>query len=91
MDGVTTLTQVSPGEAGQSTLIVKGTDLQYVQQLAAEAQVFYVDPGPAPGSNTAYWGPEIKADHPDRRSTSHGRFRSVPVGSSYRIFPFDFK
>jgi len=43
----------------------KGTDLQYVRQLAAEAgYVFYVDPGPAPGMNTAYWGPEIKVGVP---------------------------
>jgi hypothetical protein len=39
----------------------RGTDLQYVTQLAAEVgYVFYVDPGPAPGLNVAYWGPEIK-------------------------------
>jgi hypothetical protein len=43
----------------------KGTDLQYVRQLAAEAgYVFYVDPGPVPGTNTAYWGPEIKLGIP---------------------------
>jgi hypothetical protein len=38
-----------------------GTDLQYIQKLAADVgHVFYVDPGPLPGMNTAYWGPEIK-------------------------------
>lgn len=39
----------------------QGTDLHYVQQLANEVgYVFYIDPGPAPGTNVAYWGPEIK-------------------------------
>jgi hypothetical protein len=43
----------------------QGTDLQYVNQLAKEVgYVFYVDPGPAPGTNTAYWGPEIKVGVP---------------------------
>jgi hypothetical protein len=43
----------------------KGTDLEYVRLLAAEAgYVFYIDPGPAPGMNVAYWGPEIKAGVP---------------------------
>ena len=26
--------------------------------------VFYIDPGPVPGTNTAYWGPEIKVGVP---------------------------
>ncbi len=39
----------------------QGTDLEYIQQLASEVgHVFYIEPGPAPGTNTAYWGPEIK-------------------------------
>lgn len=43
----------------------KGTDLQYLQLLAADAgYVFYVEPGPAPGTNTAYFGPEIKIGVP---------------------------
>jgi hypothetical protein len=43
----------------------KGTDLQYVRQLAAEAgYVFYIDAGPVPGVNKAYWGPEIKIGVP---------------------------
>jgi hypothetical protein len=43
----------------------KGTDLKYLRQLAAEAgYVFYVDPGPEPGMNIAYWGPEIKVGVP---------------------------
>jgi len=43
----------------------QGTDLQYLRLLAAEAgYVFYIEPGPVPGTNTAYWGPEIKVGVP---------------------------
>ena len=43
----------------------KGSDLDYVFNLADEAgYVFYIDPGPVPGTNTAYWGPEIKIGPP---------------------------
>ncbi|MCA8880774.1 MAG: hypothetical protein KDA73_12650 [Rhodobacteraceae bacterium] len=43
----------------------EGTDLDYVKHLADEAgYVFYIDPGPAPGTNVAYWGPEIKVGVP---------------------------
>ena len=39
----------------------QGTDLKYIEQMASQVgYVFYVDPGPLPGMNTAYWGPEIK-------------------------------
>jgi len=43
----------------------QGTDLNYLLQLAREAgYVFYIEPGPAPGTNIAYFGPEIKAGVP---------------------------
>ena len=43
----------------------KGTDLAYVKFLAEQAgYVFYLDPGPKPGMNLAYWGPEIKTGKP---------------------------
>jgi hypothetical protein len=43
----------------------KGTDLDYVQQLAKEAgYVFYIVPGPLPGISQAYWGPQIKIGIP---------------------------
>ena len=42
-----------------------GTDLNYIVQLAEDAgYVFYIEPGPAPGVNIAYWGPEIKIGVP---------------------------
>ncbi|HEX8194143.1 MAG TPA: hypothetical protein VF552_14710 [Allosphingosinicella sp.] len=43
----------------------KGTDLAYLRHLAKEnGYVFYVDPGPAPGTSTAYFGPEIRIGVP---------------------------
>ena len=43
----------------------EGTDLAYVNRLAADVgHTFYIDPGPLPGMNTAYWGPEIKVGVP---------------------------
>jgi hypothetical protein len=43
----------------------QGTDLQYLQRMAKEAgYVFYIEPGPAPGVNVAYFGPEIKVGIP---------------------------
>jgi len=40
----------------------QGSDLDYIKQLASEAgYVFYIYAGPAPGMNTAYWGPQVKA------------------------------
>lgn len=48
----------------------QGTDLAYINQLAAEVgYVFYVEPGPAPGTNVGYWGPEIKVGVPQRALT----------------------
>ena len=42
----------------------RGTDLRYIRSLAAQVgYVFYLDPGPAPGTNKAYWGPQIKVGH----------------------------
>lgn len=38
----------------------QGTDYRYVMSLAQRSgHVFYIDPGPAPGSSIAYWGPEF--------------------------------
>jgi hypothetical protein len=42
-----------------------GTDLSYIRQLASQAgYVFYVEPGPAPGSSIAYWGPDVRIPVP---------------------------
>jgi hypothetical protein len=43
----------------------QGKDLGYIRWLARRAgYVFYIEPGPAPGMNVAYWGPEIKIGVP---------------------------
>jgi hypothetical protein len=43
----------------------QGKDLNYIHMLAHKVgYVFYIEPGPAPGLNTAYWGPEIKLGIP---------------------------
>jgi hypothetical protein len=43
----------------------QGTDLVYINELAERVgYVFYMDPGPAPGMNVAYWGPQIKVGIP---------------------------
>jgi hypothetical protein len=45
----------------------QGKDLAYVRALADEVgYVFYMDPGPAPGTSVAYWGPEIKIGVPQK-------------------------
>jgi hypothetical protein len=43
----------------------KGTDYAYIKDLAHEVgYVFYIDPGPSPGTSKAYWGPEIRVGAP---------------------------
>ena len=49
----------------------EGTDLAYLNQLAADVgHTFYIEPGPLPGMNTAYWGPEIKVGVPQKALNS---------------------
>lgn len=39
----------------------QGTDLSYIRALADRVgYVFYLDPGPVPGTSKGYWGPQIK-------------------------------
>jgi hypothetical protein len=43
----------------------KGTDLNHINTLAEKAgYVFYLIPGPVPGTSTAYFGPEIRIGVP---------------------------
>jgi hypothetical protein len=43
----------------------RGTDLSYIRDLADEVgYVFYIESGPLPGMNVAYWGPRIKVGLP---------------------------
>jgi hypothetical protein len=42
-----------------------GTDREYLQQLASSCgYTFYVEPGPAPGANIAYFGPDVRIPAP---------------------------
>lgn len=43
----------------------QGTDYAFITELAREAgYVFYIDPGPVPGTSRAYWGPELRVGQP---------------------------
>ncbi len=43
----------------------RGTDLAYIRALADRVgYVFYLEPGPRPGMNKAYWGPQVKSGVP---------------------------
>ncbi len=43
----------------------QGSDLAYINSLAERVgYVFYIEAGPAPGSSTAYWGPQVKVGVP---------------------------
>jgi hypothetical protein len=45
----------------------QGTDFKYVKHLADRVgYVFYIEPGPMPLMNTAYWGPEIRIGVPQK-------------------------
>ena len=42
-----------------------GTDREYLKQLASSVgYVFYVEPGPTPGANIAYFGPDVRIPAP---------------------------
>jgi hypothetical protein len=43
----------------------RGSDFAYVKRLADKVgYVFYLEPGPQPGTSKAYWGPEIRVGAP---------------------------
>jgi hypothetical protein len=51
----------------ERTPVQQGTDLEYLKTMAQRyGYVFYVEPGPAPGTNFAYWGPPKRAAVPQR-------------------------
>jgi hypothetical protein len=50
----------------------RGSDYAYLQGLAADAgYVFYLEPGPAPGTSKAYWGPELRVGQPQPALTTN--------------------
>jgi hypothetical protein len=45
--------------------VQQGTDLAYVRKLAKQVgYVFYLTPGPLPGTTQAYWGPQVRIGNP---------------------------
>jgi len=47
--------------------VQRATDLNYLKQMAERhGYVFYVEPGPAPFTNTAYWGPPMRLGVPQK-------------------------
>uniref|UniRef100_A0A7C1JZ13 Phage late control D family protein n=1 Tax=Caldilinea aerophila TaxID=133453 RepID=A0A7C1JZ13_9CHLR len=58
-------TVIDPPIPIERTPVQQGTDLEYLQQMAARhGYVFFVIPGPAPLTNIAYWGPPKRLDIP---------------------------
>jgi hypothetical protein len=50
----------------------RGSDYAYVKKLAGAAgYVFYLEPGPTPGTSKAYWGPEIRVGEPQPALTTN--------------------
>ena len=44
---------------------IQGTPYAHISQLADQiGYTFYVEPGPTPGMNIAYWGPDIRTGSP---------------------------
>ncbi|MGD2087585.1 MAG: hypothetical protein PVH61_15470 [Candidatus Aminicenantes bacterium] len=55
----------TPNPADRVPTHQEGTDLAYISQLASNCgYVFYIEPGPAPGTSIAYWGPDIRIPVP---------------------------
>ena len=51
----------------ERTPVQQGTDMEYLADLAdRHAYVFYLTPGPARGTSTAYWGPPVRVGLPQR-------------------------
>ena len=69
----------------ERTPVQQGTDLQYLQDMAARfGYVFYVTPGPAPLVNTAYWGPPKRIGVPQRAL-------SVNMGPNTNVATINFQ
>lgn len=65
--------------------VQRDTDLAYIKKLADRfGYVFYVDPGPVPGTNTAYWGPPIRIGIPKKAL-------SYNLGGNTNVESLDFQ
>jgi hypothetical protein len=69
----------------ERTPVQRDTDLNYLQTLAARfGYVFYIKPGPVPGTNIAYWGPPIRLGLP-------ARALSINLGNDSNVDNLDFQ
>lgn len=65
--------------------VQQDTDLDYLVELARRhAYVFYILPGPAPFTNTAYWGPPVRVGAPQRAL-------SVNLGGETNVTSINFR
>jgi hypothetical protein len=64
----------------------KGTDLSYLRLLADEAgYIFRMEPGPAPGTSFAYWGPPLHLGLPQPAITVDSGHADNAEGLSFRF------
>lgn len=69
----------------ERTPVQRKTDLAYLKELAGRyGYVFYVEPGPAPGTNIAYWGPPKRIGIPKKAL-------SFSVGGDSNVETLDFQ
>lgn len=69
----------------ERTPVQRGTDLHYLETLARRfGYVFYLRPGPAPLTSTAYWGPPIRMGLPARALSTH-------LGPATNVESLDFQ
>jgi hypothetical protein len=69
----------------ERTPVQQGTDLEYLQQMAGRfAYVFFVTPGPAPGTSRAYWGPPPRETVPQKAL-------SVNLGPNSNVTSINFQ
>lgn len=65
--------------------VQRATDLAYLRALAQRfGYVFYIKPGPAPLTNTAYWGPPVRIGIPKKAL-------SVNLGGDTTVERLDFQ
>lgn len=75
---------IDPPIPVERTPVQQGSDLAYLRDMAARhGYVFYVTPGPAPGTSTAYWGPPPRLGIPQKAL-------SINMGSSSNAERIDF-
>ncbi|NYT32048.1 hypothetical protein [Rhizobium sp. WYCCWR 11128] len=75
----------------------QGSDFEYADKLAKDAGYeFYVTPGPAPGMNTAYWGPQARVGAPqptltiDFDQAAQTESATFTVDGNLAVLPYAF-